>query len=71
MSIFGDVVSVDLPRDNMSIPRGFAFVEYSNENGALKAIAIKNIRINDSIATIIPYKANKRRYRRFKKKEEN
>lgn len=71
LSIFGDVVSVDLPKDDMSVPRGFAFVEYSNETGALKAIAIKNIRINENIATIIPYKANKRRSRRFKTKAGN
>lgn len=57
MSIFGDVVNVKLPKDDKTnTPRGFAFVEYRSSNDALRAVAIKKIKIKDSLATIIPYK---------------
>ena len=61
LSIFGEVVGVELPRDKTSkIPHGYAFVEYSRRDDALKAVAIKNIKIKDSVAGILPYKYNGR-----------
>lgn len=57
MSIFGTVTSVKLPKDEESNAiKGFAFVEFSDRDSALKAVAIKNIKINNCVAGILPYK---------------
>lgn len=57
LSIFGNIINIDLPKDRYTgKPRGFAFVTYSSSNEALKAIAIKNIKVVDSIVGIMPYK---------------
>jgi ATP-dependent DNA helicase RecG len=62
MGIFGDVIGVKLPVDpDSGRIRGFAFIEYSSQESALKAVAIKNIKINDSIAGILSYKPYYRR----------
>lgn len=70
MSLFGHIVNVKLPREESTQQiRGFAFIKYSDHESALKAVAIKNIRIHDSVATIIPYKPHAKRStkRRFKR----
>lgn len=57
MSIFGTVTEVKLPIDEKTGQiRGFAFISFNAEEEALKAIAIKNVTIKDSIAAIVPYK---------------
>lgn len=57
LSLFGKVINIDLPKDRYTgTPRGFAFVTYSSSNEALKAIAIKNIKIKDTVVGIMPYK---------------
>ena len=57
MSIFGAVKSVKLPRDDQTgLVRRFAFVEYTESTSALKAVAIKNIKIKDDIVGILTYK---------------
>ena len=65
MAIFGEVFKVKLPIDEQTAkPRSFAFVEYKEEASALKAVATKNIKILDTVVSIIPYKPYKKRYRR-------
>lgn len=56
MSIFGSVTGVKLPRDDAGSIQGFAFIEYADRDSALKAVAIKNIKIKECIAGILPYK---------------
>jgi len=63
MSIFGVVTKVRLPIDEETKEyRGFAFVDFSDSVSALKAVAVKNVKIKDSIAGILPYEP----YRRYK-----
>lgn len=65
MLIFGDVLEVDIPKSNETKQqRGFAYVTFSTQEAALKAVAIKNTRIGESIVGILPYKPKNRR--RFK-----
>lgn len=72
LSIFGEVVGIELPRDKDSkAPHGYAFVEYSRRDDALKAVAIKNIKIKDSVAGILPYKYYGRPYRKKKNTKKN
>lgn len=57
MSIFGTVTDVKLPIDEKSgTIRGFGFVTYSEQTSALRAVAIKNIKIKGVLAGILPYK---------------
>lgn len=57
MSIFGVIFKVQLPIDEKTAkPRSFAFVEYKEEASALKAVATKDIKMLDSVVSIIPYK---------------
>ncbi|MCH5187709.1 MAG: putative DNA binding domain-containing protein [Oscillospiraceae bacterium] len=61
MSLFGPVINIKLPLDQTTGQiHGFAFIEYADSNSALKAIAIKNIKVNECIANIIPYKRYKK-----------
>ena len=63
MSIFGSVKHVRLPRDRETKDlRGFSFVEFCENESALKAVAIKNIKIDNNIAGILPYKPRLRPY---------
>lgn len=67
LSIFGAVKSVKLPRDDQTgLVRGFAFVEYTESTSALKAVAIKNIKIKDDIVGILTYKPYNTRHKRIK-----
>lgn len=63
-SIFGEISESVIPKDvKTGVPRGFAFVTYAKQESALKAVAIKNVKIKDAIATIVPYKPfGKRRF---------
>lgn len=57
MSIFGKIINIDLPLDKeTNLSRGFAFVEYAQQDSALKAVAIQNIKIGDTVAGILPFK---------------
>lgn len=61
MEIFGIIKNVHIPIDNVTQKkRGFAFVEFNDSSCALKAVAIKNIKVKDVIAAIIPYKSFRR-----------
>lgn len=69
LSIFGAVMNVKLPVDESSGQiRGFAFVDFSNRDSALKAVAIKNIKIKSCVASILPYKPYTQKRRKRKKK---
>lgn len=65
MSIFGEVATINLPRDKANgAIQGYAFIEYSNEESALRAVAIKTINIQGTLAGILPYRPKKRRRRK-------
>lgn len=65
LSIFGKVKAVDIPTDQETKQvRGFAFVEFEDATQALKALAIKNLKVKDSISVIVPYKPFQNRTRR-------
>lgn len=65
MSIFGEVATINLPRDKANgVIQGFAFIEYSNEESALRAVAIKTINIQGALAGILPYRPKKGRRRK-------
>lgn len=65
MALFGTVVNIKMPKDKHTDEySGYAFVEYGSEESALKAVAVKNIKINDTVAAILPY----RPYRTKRKK---
>lgn len=65
MSIFGLVTDVKLPVDEKTGQiRGFAFIDFDNQKSALKAVAIKNIKIKECIASILPYKPYRKKNRR-------
>lgn len=69
LSIFGAVMNVKLPVDESSGQiRGFAFVDFSNRDSALKAVAIKNIKIKSCVASILPYKPYTQKRGKRKKK---
>lgn len=70
LSIFGAVTNVRLPIDESSGQiRGFAFVDYANRDSALRAVAIKDIKVKNCVASILPYKPyTKRKCRRQAKK---
>lgn len=64
MSIFGSVSNIELPKDRDSGEiRGFAFIEYKDEESALRAVAIKTINIQGTLAGILPYRPKKRKRR--------
>lgn len=65
MSIFGTVVGIKLPIDDKTRQfRGFAFVEFADQTSALKAVAIKNIKIKNSMAGILAYKPYEKKKRK-------
>lgn len=69
MSIFGNIVEIRLPIDEKTHQvRGFAFVEFADQTSALKAVAVKNIKIKSSLAGILAYKPHAKKHR---KKESN
>lgn len=69
MIIFGDVQEVDIPKsDDTKQQRGFAYVTYSTQESALKAVAIRNIRIGDNVVGILPYKPKNKRHFQSKKR---
>lgn len=62
LSIFGETTNITIPKDEKTgTLRGFAFVEFSNQDSALRAVAIKNMKIMDNIVGILPYKPYLRR----------
>lgn len=64
-AIFGEVRNIDLPRDvHTEELRGFAYVEFVDRDSALKAVAIKNIKLKDKIAGILAYNPKKRSHKR-------
>lgn len=64
-AIFGEVRNIDLPQDiHTGELRGFAYVEFVEQESALKAVAIKNIKLKDSVAGILPYNPKKRNRKR-------
>ena len=68
MAIFGEIIKVKLPVDEKtSKVRSFAFVEYKEDTYALKAVATKEIKILDSMVSIIPYKPYRKKW--YKKKK--
>lgn len=67
LSLFGKVKAIDIPIDEETKQvRGFAFVEFEDSTQALRAIAIKNLKVMDSISVIVPYKPfqSRKHYRR-------
>ena len=64
MSIFGSVADVKLPVDEKTGQiRGFAFVDFAHQESALKAVAIKNVKIKECIASILPYEPYRKKNR--------
>ena len=64
MSVFGKVTNVDLPIDEQTgFLRGFAYIDYEDQDSAMKAVVIKNINIEGAIVRILPYRPHSRRKR--------
>lgn len=62
MSIFGEIINIDIPQDEQTgLPRGFAFIDYENQDSALKAVVIKNIKIGGIVVKILPYRPHSKR----------
>lgn len=67
MTLFGEIKKVEIPLDKESNQaRGFAYVTFEDSACALRAVAIKNIKINDVVAGILPYKPTTYRIRKKK-----
>lgn len=62
MSVFGKIVNIETPIDGKTGHlRGFAFITYEEPDSALKAVVIKNIKIEGTIVGILPYRPQKNR----------
>lgn len=67
MSIFGKITNVDIPIDEQTgLQRGFAFIDYENQNSALKAVVIKSVKIEGTVVRILPYRPHNKRKRLHK-----
>lgn len=55
-AIFGEVKRVKMATSNSKGNKGYAFVEFGMEESALKALAIKKIRLDDQIMSIYKFK---------------
>lgn len=62
MSLFGTVIGIKMPVNKHTLKfSGYAFVEFDSEGSALKAVAVKNIKILDTMASILPYRPYSKR----------
>lgn len=58
LGIFGSIKRVELAKSKFKGNRGYAYVEFDKVESALKALSVKNIKLNDIILSIYKFKDN-------------